>query len=197
MTWSDVGDFLKGSAPKLAGLLIGGPTGVVAGELLSKVLGTPNEPEKVMETLKNDPTAMLKVLELNNQLEMAKIKERMNETTQAAQIIKTEAASNDTYVSRTRPKILRDSFSLLAIMMVTGFISLVVLAQTGLSKESLTLIGSYWIDCLKFLTGFVTVGFTGYVRYRSVHDKRLQAGKEPATGLIEGLLRLKLTKKQP
>lgn len=195
MIWEDVGKFLKNNAPKLAGLLLGGPTGVVAGELLSKVLGTSNEPKKVMEVLKNDPTAMLKVLELNNQLEMAKIQERVNETTQAAGIIKIEAASEDTYVSRTRPKILRDSFNLLAIMMVTGFVSLVVLAQTGLNKEFLTLIGGYWTDCLKYLTGFVTIGFTGYVRYRSVHDKRLLAGKDPSPGLIEGLLKLKLAKK--
>ncbi len=181
MTWSDVGGFLKKIAPRIGGLLtnpVGEGIELITNALAGR-LGVENKPEQVMQALQNDPGALLKIKQMETELEALRIKQEMNETDKATAIIQTEASSEDAYVRRTRPKILRDSFALLAVMMVGGFFSMVVMSTSKVPETTINTIMGFWIESMKYLTGLVTAGFLGYVRYRSVHDKRIEKGLEP------------------
>ena len=192
MTWKNVGDFLIGSAPKIAGLItnpVGEGISLIT-DALSGKLGVGNNPDEVMKELKSNPEALVKVKQMEFDLEALKIKQSMNETDKASANIKTEAASADVFVRRTRPKLLRDTFYLLAVMMVTGFLSMVVMAVVKVPDATISIIMGFWTEAIKYLSGIFTAGFLGYARYRSVYDKRLQAGKDPSPGLVEGLVKL-------
>ncbi len=60
MTWKDVGQLVAKVAPALGGILLG-PGGAAAGQLLSSALGVDSSPDKVIDALKNDPAAIVKV----------------------------------------------------------------------------------------------------------------------------------------
>ena len=191
MTWKDVGNFLKDVAPRVAGLLTN-PVGEgieLITDAISGKLGVSNKPEEVMRALKSNPEALIKVRQMEADLEALRIKQEINEVDKAASIIQTEASSDDSYVRRTRPKILRDSFMLLAIMYVVGFMSLVVMALVGVKEKRIDLIIGFLEEGIKYLTGLVTVGFLGYVRYRSVHDKRIEKGLEPQS-VVDDILKV-------
>jgi roadblock/LC7 domain-containing protein len=65
MNWKDVAGLVSKIAPVLGGALLG-PGGAAAGKLLSEVLGVESSPDKVLEALKSDPAAIVKIRELES-----------------------------------------------------------------------------------------------------------------------------------
>jgi hypothetical protein len=190
MNWKDVGNFVKDAAPKIGGLLTN-PVGTVIEigvDALTGKLGTDRNPQAVMEKLQNDPDALARVREAELDLEKLKVQADMNRDTQAAENIRTEATSEDEYVRRTRPKILRDSFATLAILTIGGLTGLVIMSVSGVSQTTITLVSSYLTESIKYFAGLVLAGFLGYAHYRS-KDKMVKRGIEPMT-VISGLSKI-------
>ncbi len=65
MTWKDVGQIVAKAAPALGGILAG-PGGAAAGEILAKAFGVESAPDKVIDALKSDPAAIVKLRELES-----------------------------------------------------------------------------------------------------------------------------------
>ena len=134
MTWDDVKGFI-GSAAPVVGTLLAPETGgasLAVGTLISKALGTSNTPDAVMQELQNNPDAILKIKELANSKEIAKIQANV----QLAQIDldDTKAHLSDVASARSREieseKITgkRDiNLYVLAWTIVVGFLALVIL----------------------------------------------------------------------
>jgi len=74
MNWTSVKNFIGGAAPTL-GAALGGPGGVAVGKLISLAMGTSEKPEDVMEALKSNPDALLKMkqLEMQHETELQKM----------------------------------------------------------------------------------------------------------------------------
>lgn len=66
MTWKDVGKVVGKVAPVL-GTVIGGPAGGAIGGVIASLLGTENDPDKVVEVLKTNPDALVKLKEYEMQ----------------------------------------------------------------------------------------------------------------------------------
>jgi hypothetical protein len=179
LNWSAVGNFIKGAAPEVAKLLANPAAEAVSlgARLISKAVGTEEKPDAVMEQLKNDPQALVEVKKLNAQIA------EMNEVTQAANIIRTAASSEDPYVRRTRPMILRRSFWATVGFAAAGILAEVVMAICEVKEGIIRIIVDGNTEVVKYFSGLLLAGFLGYVRYRSVHDKALAAGREPPSVL--------------
>ena len=106
MSWSKVGDFLKGSLPIL-GTALGGPAGGIAGGILSKLLGVEENPDDVLEKLKQDPEAILKYklseLECNKEILIACQQAEENKLRIVNETMRNESNSQDAFVRRWRP----------------------------------------------------------------------------------------------
>jgi len=63
MSWNDVTGFLGKSAP-LIGTLLGGPAGGAVASLVANALGVEDTPDAIGAALKSDPSALLKLKEL-------------------------------------------------------------------------------------------------------------------------------------
>jgi hypothetical protein len=61
--WKKVGRAVADAAPALGGLL-GGPAGATAGALIASTLGSASDPDAVLEKLKLDPDALMKIRQL-------------------------------------------------------------------------------------------------------------------------------------
>ena len=106
MNWSKVGDFLKNSLPVLGMALTGNVPGAI-GSLVSSAMGVEDNPQAVMNELKNNPEAILKYkladLQSNKEVIIAsqevelKMLQTVNNTMQA------ETNSDDPFVRRWRP----------------------------------------------------------------------------------------------
>jgi len=74
MDWKTVKDFVSSTAPTL-GAAIGGPGGAAVGKLVSLALGVGESPDEVMEALKKDPEALLKIkkLEFDHEKDLQKM----------------------------------------------------------------------------------------------------------------------------
>ncbi len=108
MSWSDVGNFLKGSLPVLGTALLG-PAGGVIGGLVSSALGgdengTPND---VMNKLKQDPSMLLnfklRELETNKDVLIAYEQAKVQQLKIVNETMRNESNSNDGFVRRWRP----------------------------------------------------------------------------------------------
>lgn len=184
MDWKDVGEFVKDAAPKIGGLLTN-PVGTVIEigvDALTGKLGTEKTPEAVMEKLKNDPDALARVREAELELEKLKVQADINRDTQAGQNIRVEASSEDEYVRRTRPKVLRDAFSVLAILTIGGLFGLIVMSVSGIDKKTIALVSGFLTESIKYYSGLVLAGFLGYAHYRS-KDKAVKQGIKPESFL--------------
>lgn len=78
MKWSDVTDFLGGVAP-VVGTILGGPAGGAVGGLVAKALGVEEKPDAVIEALKNQPDALLKIKELENSKALSELQASLDE----------------------------------------------------------------------------------------------------------------------
>jgi len=74
MQWKDLAGVVGKAAPIVGGLL-GGPLGATAGGLIAKALGVAPFPDAIADVLKNDPTAALKLADLqsNERLRLAEL----------------------------------------------------------------------------------------------------------------------------
>lgn len=111
MSWSDVGNFLKGSLPVL-GTALAGPLGGLAGGLVSKALGykTDADPSVIIDHLKGVPRdnkeAMLfklKQLETKSEIITAYQSAQVEQLKIVNETMRTESNSNDGFVRRWRP----------------------------------------------------------------------------------------------
>ena len=75
MEWSDLGEKLAEFAP-LLGSVVGGPAGGAIGSVIAAAFGVEDKPEAVLEAVKNDPEAAIKLrkIELDNKTELERIK---------------------------------------------------------------------------------------------------------------------------
>lgn len=72
MKWTDVKDFLGNAAPVVGGLL-GGKAGEAVGGLIASALGVEDKPDAVIDALKANPEAIIKIKELENSKAIAEI----------------------------------------------------------------------------------------------------------------------------
>lgn len=107
--WSDVKDFISGSAP-LIGTLVGGPVGTLAGGLVSAALGGKvdmKDPAAVEQALRADPAALqkLKLAEEENrgQLERMVIRAETIALQELHKTYRIELQSQDKFVRWWRP----------------------------------------------------------------------------------------------
>ena len=127
MSWSEVGDWIKGNAGtgvKLVGsLLTGNVAGAVSAgvSLISGATGTDN-PSEALEALKTDPQTMVKLKELFYQneesvrnhigeMERLRLEDKQNEHQETQKTIREGDASLDDYVRRTRPQMAKQSWT--------------------------------------------------------------------------------------
>lgn len=98
MNWKDIGTKLANSAP-LLGAALGGPAGAAAGSLIAATLGTSNNPDEVAAALTADPSAMVRIkeIEANAKVELQKlvIQGEANRLQYESTIYTAEAADRD------------------------------------------------------------------------------------------------------
>lgn len=70
MNWSKVREKVGQVAPPL-GRALGGLPGEVVGGLVASALGAPNDPDAVLAALERDPAALIKLRELEAQMQLA------------------------------------------------------------------------------------------------------------------------------
>ena len=74
MQWKDVGNVIGKAAP-LIGTLLGGPAGGAVGAMVASALGVKNDKQAVIDALKTDPQALVKIkeLEMKHQEELQRL----------------------------------------------------------------------------------------------------------------------------
>ena len=74
MEWSDISKVIGTAAPIVGGL-IGGPAGAGIGSAISGLLGVANKPDAVVEALKTDPDALVKIkqYEIDHKYDLQKV----------------------------------------------------------------------------------------------------------------------------
>lgn len=158
ISWEKVGRAVADAAPIL-GSVLGGPAGGAAGALIASKLGTSNTPEAIMEKLKTDPEALLKIKQLEAD-ERQHIREMQLSTLQAelADVQSARAAHKDHWMPATITIIL-------ALMTTAMGIALLYYEVPTANK-----------DMAVYLFGQITGTFTTAVAYwigtsRSSHNK--------------------------
>ena len=142
---SKLSDFLKSKGAKIAslavkgglGALLGGPKGAISA--IAKEIGLPegSDEEAILEAAKKDPSAIVKIKEFEKQLKITEIEAGVKETeadlftvremySESQQTARVEAVSDDSFVRRTRPLIVRCVFGL-----TTGMILFMVVAAVA------------------------------------------------------------------
>jgi len=187
MTLKDVGTFLIGKGLPFVGSLVGGRAGESIGQGIADLLGVENRPDAIMDAIEKNPEALVKIREYETTLAMAQLKNDEVHTAEASANIRAEAQASDEYTRQTRPKVLRQSFALWAIMTLSGFLALIIMAVAGIDKGILALITDSWKTATRDVGAIVMVGFTGYTYMRSTRDKAYEAGKTPA-GIVGGII---------
>lgn len=66
LDWKKVGRQIADAAPML-GTALGGPAGAAIGAIVASTLGTANDPGEVMAKLQTDPSALIRLKELEHQ----------------------------------------------------------------------------------------------------------------------------------
>lgn len=169
ITWKDVGETVAKAAPIVGGIL-GGPVGagvVGLGSLLAGALGVDNTPEAVQNALINDPAAMAKVIEVqeNSKVKLQELyfqglqNEMLHE--QATLKIASEDRNSARELMKSQPE--DNTRQYITYMMILGAVGIVVCIFSGVAEELLknatssltigTVIG-YWFNELKQIMAF-------------------------------------------
>lgn len=158
--WETLKDTVGKVAPVAAGLL-GGPGAGIAVRTIAKALGTDEDPEQIVKAIQTDPTASLKLRQVEADLEKTLISTR-------GDVVKAEAKGESWLQRNWRPVTMLSMVGLIGAQWLG-------LADTALT-EAQTL----------ELYGLVKLGLTGYVIGRSAEKITKTA---TGSGIIEKLLR--------
>jgi len=196
MDWTKLGKQIADTGAQILGEALPFPGSGMAADALSAALGTEKDPDAISEAIAKDPeaAAKLKEVELNHKAQLEQIrkdhKEQMREY-QAQDIqggrelsIK-ELQSEDSYVRRTRPKVVR-----MTMWLMVAFVALFVLILGAVLlvpyeiPETNAQLGA---EGLSYLAGVVFLAFAtafrSYTTRRSM-DKMTAAGQMPE-GLVD------------
>ena len=160
MNWSDVKDIVGKAAP-LVGSLLGGPAGGAVGSMVAHALGTDDSPDAVVNALKANPDALVKVKQIEadhaeklQELQVTAENNRLTAETQrykaSQKTIQTQAQYGTDYVKNTRPKIARLSFYAGAAYALGMTIAHV--AITGAPGPDAALLGTLFGPCGFYMT---------------------------------------------
>ena len=185
MDWQDLGKQIAKIGAPLLGGAVGGPAGAVLGTIISSALGggNPDDPDDLARMIAADPEAALKLrqAELDNKVHLEEIafqrykagldtERDLRAGDVEVQVAETE--SEDEYVRRTRPLLLRRMFWLLcglAVMQHPVIQAIIIkLLKVDFSKVS----GDLGDQALAYVAYLFGVSFVGYAAVRSVFDKQ-------------------------
>lgn len=179
MNWSDIKDVVANVAP-LLGSALGGPAGGAVGGIIAAALGTEASPEAVDQVIKQDPTAAIRLKEIQSQhqMELTRIvmQHEMAQLESVNKTMRAEYAQEDKYVKRWRPT-FGYCVAITWVLQTTG-VAAAVLWATASSPETAGTI----ISGISSVAGAVSVqwGVALSVLGISVHnrskDKQLLAG---------------------
>ncbi len=181
MTWKDVGNFVANAAPTV-GAFLGGPAGAAIGKLVSSALGVDNQPDAVMDALKSNPDALVKVkeIEANQKVQLAQIAlgEMGEETKQLASVNQTmqaEASSANKWAAFWRP--FWGVISALAFFVVVVFASILAYrAVVDHDGAAMTMIPQFIMNMAALFT--IPGGILGIAAWHRGMMQRIQAGQE-------------------
>lgn len=202
MSWSKVAaQVVTRGAKLLGGLLAGGPPGVIAAaaSIAADALGVDATPDAIETALRTDPDAAVKLrtIESNERVRLAELAaQRITEDaeTERTNIVETqrtiraEVSSDDEYVRRTRPWLLRiigrticgQAFASLAIVAIG------IAYNRG--AESLQVVVAV-NQALATPEGILCAAAGVYIHHRSRTDKAIEAGREAPPGMFDTLIR--------
>lgn len=102
MNWNDVAETVAKAAPVLGGALYGG-AGYAVGSGIAKLLGVEDNPEAVQAALQKDPSAALKLRELEADMERARINADLDRQRMVNETMRVESAQDGWFKSGWRP----------------------------------------------------------------------------------------------
>ncbi|QDH49672.1 hypothetical protein KYLE_63 [Pantoea phage Kyle] len=141
MNWSDIGKAIGGAAPILGGLL-GGPAGAAIGSVVSATLGVENTPDSVDSALRNNPEALLRLKELqeNSKVELQKLAVQAEQNRLQSDLETYKAEASDRASARLLAAQQQRDFirPAVTVLMLLGGIGIVLLVFSGYAKDLLT-----------------------------------------------------------
>lgn len=173
INWSDIKKTIGGAAP-LIGTLLGGPAGGAVATLVAGALGVEDTPEAISTALVTDPSAMLKLKELEL-THKTKLEELTLEETKAHLADKQSARQREIEIKKAGGSSL--PLYILASLIVVGFFTLLIVLITmegaiNISKERYIFL----------MLGTLGTSFAGVVQYFFGSSK----GSSDKTALLAG-----------
>jgi len=148
--WTKVGQRLADIAPML-GTVIGGPAGTAVGSIIAATLGTANNPEAVLASIKNNPDAALKLKELENaehaSLRAQALAMAQNEVHLAGLEMADQQQARSTHKDHWMPSLLTVTLAIMVSAMSYGVITTEV--PKGSTEVAFLIVG-------QILTAFLT-----------------------------------------
>jgi len=193
--WKNLGKKIAGVGLPILGSVFGGPAGGAAGALAASALGledtpdNPITPSRIENEIQYNPDALAKLreMEMTNDARLQELvyeskkaeldnEAKMRQTDVDLQIA--EVKSDDQYVRRTRPSLLRKLFWLVAIQAVMYHPLVMAVMTKWLELNMKELVGDkFSYDIFYYTCMLFGVGFTGYTTMRSMYDKQSPSDK--------------------
>ena len=158
VSWKDVANAVGNAAPLIGSLIGPGGTAVGAGvkTLISSVLGTDNSPEAVLQALKSDPQALVKLkqAEMDHQVDLQKLVVQQ-EQLHLADIA--DARARDTAIVQAVGGNTRgDILAFIAISGLVGLVTILLFVSipVGPSKDILLLLSGALVAIVKDVYSF-------------------------------------------
>tara|TARA_R110002096_G_scaffold427197_1_gene637733 strand:+ start:75 stop:602 length:528 start_codon:yes stop_codon:yes gene_type:complete len=155
MNWDNVKSLIGNSAPIIGGLL-GGPAGAGIGTLISSVLGVEDNPNAVINELKANPEAMLKLQQMQTTH-----KEKLEEfrLSEIEMNLKDVASARDRQIKSETATGQKDwNLYALAWLIVGGYFGLIFFLLSGTVPEDKT-------GVIYMLFGTLATAFGGVIQY--------------------------------
>lgn len=188
--WSSVGNFLKGSLPVI-GTALGGPAGAVVGSVLSMALGTNDNPDAVLDTLRQDPDAIIKYklaeLQTNRDVLVAFEQAEQEKLRIVNETMRSEHNSHDAFVRRWRP-FYGYAVALSWFIQMTSFSFMFTYVAINNSEELANLVQQFAVlsGALISLWG-IALAVLGVSVHQRSRDKK--GVSEQAKGFLSGLIK--------